>query len=300
MSHGPESTGPRVGCDHVSELLEAYALGALEASDAVRVQQHIEGCAECRDVVKEYERLLAVLPEALALASPLGLPSSLKERVLQPLQEHAPDPSGVDVVSGAGTGFQAPPRMRRLPPNGLSQCAGRGMRIQRRVRWLRIRAAIAVAAALALAVVLGLTVQLQSALTHERDQRLELARRLGQEELVLDVIDSNKTLKALLRPQAEGSSAYGKLYTRPDLPDVVLMAARLPMPPAGRVYRLWVDDQGHTFLAGTLSVNKDGFGLLVFRANRAGPLYDSCRLILQPPDSDSPAGDAVLVWQSGG
>jgi hypothetical protein len=46
-----------------------------------------------------------------------------------------------------------------------------------------------------------------------------------------------------------------------------------------------------------MKVNEQGFGLLVFDADRNGPVYDSAQLTLQPIGSSAPAGSPILAWK---
>jgi hypothetical protein len=58
------------------------------------------------------------------------------------------------------------------------------------------------------------------------------------------------------------------------------MAARLPAPPAGQTYYVWLTQAGEPRLVGELGLNQ-GFGALIFDADRAGPVYEVrqlCRL----------------------
>jgi len=121
---------------------------------------------------------------------------------------------------------------------------------------------------------------------------------VDKQEVVLEVVDSAKTLKVLLRPPKSGSRSYGKLYTRPDLPHVVVMAARLPQPPPEQSYHLWLTSQGQTQLAGIVAVNKGGFGLLVFDEDHDGPVYEAARLTLQTEGASAPSGDPILLWEA--
>jgi hypothetical protein len=160
-----------------------------------------------------------------------------------------------------------------------------------------------VAAALLLAAAaLGRSAELDVALAQERALRTGYASLVDQQEVVLDVVDSRQTVKRLLQPpdgtRDPATAPYGKLYTRPDLPQVVAMAARLPPPPAGRAYHLWVTQQGQTRLAGVLRTNAEGFGLLVFTAETPGPAYDAALITLEPAGAAPavPAGAPVLRW----
>jgi len=120
-------------------------------------------------------------------------------------------------------------------------------------------------------------------------------------EWVLEVVDARNTVKRNLAPPDGGAGTgapYGKLYTRPDLSDVVAMAGRLPPPPAGQAYHLWLTQPGQSGpqLGGVLAFNQ-GFGLLVFDTAKPGPTYEAAWVTLQPPGSAAPTGPTVLRWQ---
>lgn len=248
-------------CGHTRGLLEAYALDTLEPGERAEIERHLERCPECRELAAELESLAHRLPGALATASTVSPPSALREQVL------------------AAVDAQRPGRARRPWP-------------------LRRRTLLVALAAALPALVLGWAAGFQQASARESERRDELARLLGVEELVFEVVDSRETEKAFLRTaRGEGPFArsYGKLYTRRDLRDVVAFAARLPEAPEGRAYHLWLTVGGRTRLAGVLTV-RDGFGLVVFKAGRPGPRYDSALLTLQETEADAPAGTRVLSW----
>jgi hypothetical protein len=253
-------------CEQIRELLEAYALGALEEEEQGVVERHLSACPECRAVAAELREAAHALPLALAAASPVRLPSSLKGRVLQA------------VAGDGGTASKTGAR-----------------------RFWRPRVAIALAT---LAVVGGFSAwnaHLSSALSQERSMRERLAQLVGRQETVLDIVDSPRARRAVLRPPAGADSrAYGKVFTTPDLRDVVAMAARLDEPPAGETYRLWLTEAGRTRSPGRFAVNAQGFALLVFKAERPGPAFDEARVVLQRNDANKPAGTTVLVWRSAG
>jgi hypothetical protein len=246
----------------IQELLEAYVLGALEASEREKVERHLQNCADCQGLVNEYAEITSRFPHALARASQLSLPPEIKTRLLQAL---ATNPSS--------------PRTTLIP-----------------FRWRPRLVTWGLGVLLALSLAWGF--QLKVALAQERALRSEFANLVDQQETVLDVIDSNKTTKEFLRATSSDSNSYGKLFTRSDLPDVVAMAGRLPVPPEGQAYHLWVTQDRKTYLAGMMKVNDKGFGLLIFTADRLGPVYEAAQLILQPVDSTSPAGNPIIAWQA--
>jgi hypothetical protein len=246
--------------DPVQELLEAYVLNTLDATERARVEQHLPNCDDCQRLVSEYAEVASKLPQALATASGLSLPPEIKTRLLQNL---------VAERSSA--------RARSIP-----------------FRWRPRRVTWGLAILLALSLAWGF--QLNVALAQERALRSEFADLVDQQEIVLEVIDSSNTTKAFLRATASDSKSYGKLFTRSDFMDVVAMAGRLPVPPAGQAYHFWVTQEGRAYLAGIMKVNEKGFGLLVFTADQPGPVYEAAQLILQPMGSISPTGVPTISW----
>src|SRR5918996_4357070 len=218
--------------DPIRELLEAYVLGTLDPTERTRVELHLQTCADCQRLVSEYAEVASKLPQALATASQLSMPPEIKSRVFETLAaERASTPTRQIL-------FKWRPRL------------------------------VTLSLAILLAFSLAWGFRLNVALAQERALRIEFANLADQREIVLEVIDSSKTTKAFLRATASDSSSYGKLFTRSDMPDVVAMAGRLPVPPAGQAYHLWVTEDGKTYLAGVMKVDENGFGLLVFTADQ--------------------------------
>jgi anti-sigma factor RsiW len=279
--------------DPIREQLEAYALGALDPAAAAQVREHLVSCLACRGRLAELERAAASLSEALIALGPLP-PPELKQQLLAAIGDETPRESrderlrqpasmlaGATTVTAGHKPPATPPHPWRPRPNFITI------------------ARLAAAAVLILA--LGWSVRLAVALEEQRAISAEFAALVSQQEIVLEVVDSDATIRRVLRttdPGAcePGTCSYGKLFTRTDMRHVVAMAARLPESPEGQSYRLWLTTAGSTEPAGTLNVDVKGFGLLVFDADEDGPTYDRAELILQPDQSVSPDGDVVLRW----
>ena len=222
--------------ERISELLEAHSLRALEPGEARRVERHVRDCVDCRRRLQEYEAAAAELPAALSRSSPLRLHPSLKERV-----------------------------MRHVDAPARRWLAGAA-------RWR----ALALAACLLLAASVFWNWEQARELAHERQVRIELVGKISHDQgIVFDVVDSPVTSKHVLRsPTDSGPAApYGKIFSRSDSADVVAMVNRLARPPDGSAYTLWVEDRGVVTEAGTFALDQDGFGYVVFRAPRIGPVY---------------------------
>jgi hypothetical protein len=225
--------------------------------------------------------MASVLPEALAAVSPVQLPAALKLRLLQALE------SGSEQAAAAGQDGPRTDGHRRTNGN-LSPARSPGAR--------RLHLAL-IAASVLLILSIAWSIRLNAVLAQERALRAEFAELVDQQEVVLEVIDSNQTERRVLRSVDPDGRAYGKLFTRTDMPHVVAMAARLDPPPPGEGYHLWVTAAGETKLAGVFNVNNEGFGLLLFDDDQNGPIYDAAEVTLQPVGTRTPLGPATLRWR---
>jgi hypothetical protein len=260
-------------CREVLANLELYAVGALDARESAEVDDHLRHCAACRTLGTELRQTADRLPLAVAAASRKRPPPNLKDRVLEAIATPA-------AASGRAA---APPAFGPLP------------RVFRAFRWRGRYSALLAAITLAiLAIAWG--VWQSVALAHEQVLRAEFANVVSQEQVVLDVVDSTATTKVRLAPAQAGSSAYGKMYVRRDLPYVVVMAAKLPPPGAGEVYSLWLTNKQSTIRVGNLTVNGQGFGVLVYQAGQNGPSYDAAKVVLQSADATDPSGTVAIAW----
>jgi hypothetical protein len=265
-------------CEQIRELLEAYALDALEPDERVEVERHMATCPECREHAAALAETVARFPAALANASPAAPPDDLRERLLaavaaQAVLSHREAPA---VSTGDTTALVDP-----------------GPRLHRPLRLLGYAVP-----ALLLVFSLAWGFRLAAALERERDLREEYVDLVddvvGQQELVFEVIGFDDTVRQFLSAQQEGSTSYGKVFTRPGMPFVVVMAGRLPPAPAGETFHVWVTADGKTTLLGELTMDDAGFGLLVVTVEQPGPVYETAFVTLQPPGGASPAGVEIL------
>ncbi|MFZ4657139.1 MAG: anti-sigma factor domain-containing protein [Caldilineaceae bacterium] len=272
------------------ELLEEYALGLLTPEQQQQVAAHLAGCPDCRAIAQEYADQLATLPEALAAVSPHQLPTALKARLLQRLETGAAN--GLDNSLLRPLFPDSTPIKPTLPPAVACPAPDLHLGI-RRLRW-----ALAVATIL-LVFTLAWSIRWNVALTRERALRTEFVELVRhQHELVLEIVDSGKTTRRVLRSTSESSNAYGKVFTRSDMAYVVAMATRLPQPPPGQAYHLWLVRGDQTELAGMMKINQEGFALVIYEADQHDPIYDRAYVTLQPQGSATPEGAPVIAWQA--
>src|SRR5688572_10428861 len=134
-------------CNRVEELLEAYTLGALDEAERLAVEQHLVGCADCRRLADALANAAALLPLALAAASPTSPPHGLRDRVL-----------GAVAMPPAANGAQAVVASTRVDAAEDAARPSRG--VSRLPAWRRVRGLAAVAAAALLVLTLAWGVRL--------------------------------------------------------------------------------------------------------------------------------------------
>jgi len=259
-------------CLQIQDMLEAYSVEALNPDEMAAVEAHLTGCEDCRALATEFQETAALLPLGLRAAAGDELPTSLKERVLASISTDASETVRLD----------RPRPVRRF------SLAGRP----------RVPTIAAAAALILLAISVGWGLRQTAALAKERSMRTELAELVGQQQIIFDVVDSNRTSKAFLRAITPGATAYGKVYTRADLSTVVVFVAQMPKLEEGLVDHLWLTEKGETRLAGTLTLDDHGFGALVFEAGEAGPLYDSVQVVMEPEGTSRPTGTPIVRWDA--
>jgi hypothetical protein len=78
--------------EHVLDDLEAYALGALDQTDAERVAQHLAVCASCRADAASLAEVVGTLPETVTPRDPRP---SLRDRILAAARTDARAPARI-------------------------------------------------------------------------------------------------------------------------------------------------------------------------------------------------------------
>jgi hypothetical protein len=179
-----------------------------------------------------------------------------------------------------------------VPPSDVA-----AQRIRRKIRWraARSRVATIVAAAAAVLLVVAAAWIWRSERT-KADERERSERLITEQEIIFEVVDAAERQRIVLRPTSADADWYGKVFTRPDLPFVVVMAGRLPEAPNGLSYHTWLTlDDGATVLAGRLEPNDRGFAPLVYTAENDGPVVTEAMVTAERDGATRPSGPPVLT-----
>jgi len=220
----------------VSAMLGEYALGHLSGDERRDVDAHLEACEACRTGLREYTLLMDAIART---PEPVAPRAALRQRVLDGLAPIAPP---------ARIGGRVPADARRA----------------RAGQW-----SLAAAAALVLGV--GATLLVTRATARRTDAELratmvELEQRLdgyaSQTDLALSILTAGDMRPIALAGQEDASGSAARAYWSPTR-GLLVVADRLPLPPPGRIYQVWVITQGVPASAGLLGSQGTGRGMLI-------------------------------------
>jgi anti-sigma factor RsiW len=229
--------------DEAGDLLGAYALDAVEASEASAIREHVAACPRCAEEVAEHQQTIALLANTGG-DSPAHVWDLISSRIEGPPRvgpRHMGEPRGRRQSQA--------PRGRKRPGAHVPRRPGAG--VPRRW-WTAAAAATAVAAAVVIAV-LGV----QVAHLDRKVSRLSSAAN-GQglsaavQSALLDPAGRRITLAAAGAAARAGEPA--RLAEIVILPAgaAYLLDSRLPVLAAGRTYQLWGVNGGKAISLGLL------------------------------------------------
>lgn len=232
----------------IREQLTDYALGELPAATRERVVAHLAVCPACASEARE---LTATLHSIALAETAVELPAHLKGRVL------------------AALAIESTPKSRRIvvpmaarPPAGRPHAA-----------WL----ALAATAVLILGGMLVLSQQRAARLSDEIRRVDEDTARLaseaatvaGQADLVVGILTAADMRRIDLQGFDTSRDATARAFWSA-AKGLLIVADRLPAPPVGRTYQVWLIGAGGPVSAGLID-GRAGRGMLIVRPPAGAP-----------------------------
>jgi anti-sigma-K factor RskA len=229
--------------DEIRELLTDYVLGDLPSSESAAVHRHLDECAACAAEARDLASAFEAIGQSI---EPIAPPAHVRGRVLDRLAREA---------QGRSHALAAAVRPARRAPRG-------------RPVWLA-------AAALALLVLAGLL-----ALAQQRVGRLDdalraaesdVARLTGdaaavaeQADLAVTILTATDMRRIDLQGFEASRAATARAYWSATK-GLLIVADRLPPPPPGRTYQVWLIGGGATgpVSAGLIDTRNSGRGMLI-------------------------------------
>lgn len=232
--------------DEIRELLTDYVLADLPPGEQASVRAHLDGCADCAAEARE---LAAVFQSVGHSVEPVAPPAHVKGRLLDRLARgHAAGP----IVDTPG------PSARPAP----------GWHPAWHPAWLATAALALLALAGLLAVAQQRAARLDDALRAAENDvaRLtgEAAAVAGQADLAVAILTATDMRRIDLQGFEVSRDATARAYWSATK-GLLIVADRLPSPPPGRTYQVWLIGGGGTgpVSAGLIDTHDGGRGMLI-------------------------------------
>ncbi len=207
--------------DEIRESLPAYALGGLEPEETRAVEEHLRGCDSCRSELASYEPALHALDLSAPEASP---PEGARERLLARAEPMRASTEEEESEGQTEAPRQIPRRQSRLP-------------------WMLA------AASLLLAVLLGGGILQQSR---------QVAEQQATINSVVDLMERpDLEVRDLPTPETQ---VRARVYEAREGDVGMIVFDRLPGPPEGREYQLWMGTGGERQDEGTFALTNEKRG----------------------------------------
>ncbi len=215
-------------CDHMADLIADDALGLLQPAEGARLRRHIEaGCPGCAAELASLRETVAFLPGAQQAAEPSP---EVRARLLETIRNEA-----------ARDRHAAQPEVRIEP----TRTGG---------AWWRMAAAALLGAALAGGVASALVLRQEKTIASYRDMVETLDAQIYRQEEALaslerQIRDATASIQMVSAPgisvvdragKGTLASASARVFWDPLQGTWLLYGAKLPPPPAGRTYQLWL------------------------------------------------------------
>ena len=214
----------------VSARLDEYALGQLSAAERREVEAHARECPACASEIGELTQIMQGLARAPV---PVVPPPHLRARLLD--------------------GFARESRAAAAPRPTTRY-------------WLAAAAALVILLGGTLFVAFDRNRRGEADLARAREEAAELRARLdefaGQTDLALSILTASDMRRIELAGAAAWSESAVRAYWSPTR-GLLVVADRLPLPPPGRIYQVWMIGGSTPVSAGLLGSRTTGRGMLI-------------------------------------
>ncbi|MDQ3326897.1 MAG: anti-sigma factor [Chloroflexota bacterium] len=247
--------------DVLRENIPAYILGVLDLGEEAALRRHLANCPACAEEITAY----AAIPDALNVAVPTAtLPSGFNTRLLE----------------------RAVP-IRALPDPAVPAVRPRDRSHPARLPWTVAAACLVLALALG-----GWNWQLNTALDQ---QEQELAQRRSTVAGVVDLLGRPGVIVRDAGVSEDGTRTRLYLAREGDLAMVVF--DKMPPPPQGRVYQLWLGGEGETESVATFTPNASGHWFRLLNPAGGVRAYETVGVSLEPEGGSQKPTTRWAIWE---
>lgn len=247
---------------HVDELIDLYALGALEPGEQAAVDEHLDDCPRCRAQLEEAKQLVLLFAWTPDQHDP---PPALRGKVIQRIA-HLQRLQGTAPRSWWER--LALPQWLRSPRLGL-QLSGALMLVAALLGW-----------------------RLSALQTEVASLRTQLAE---QQTLVAVLYEPDAQIIPLAAAD-NPSVTHGYLLFDPEQQQAVIKSTALAALPQDKTYQLWLIDGNQPESVGLLKTSPDGQGTAEVVAQRPLSQYQAFGISIEPAGgSAQPTTTPIVV-----
>lgn len=260
--------------DLLNSRLSDYVFGWVSADERRTIEEHVRGCAECQRELAELELVMQRLAQ---VPEPVTPPAALKGKVLDRLARERQGTTRTAVVT---------PIARPKPVW--------------RTAWLAAAAALILVLAGALAVSIARQRETAALLAQRSgdidEMRDRLASYASQTDVALSILTASDMRRIELANKPGSPIGAGRAYWSPTR-GLLIAADRLPTPPPGRIYQVWIISGTSPISAGLLGNPAGGRGMLIVQPpTGAGTGPVTIAVTDEPPGGlPAPSGNMHLV-----
>ena len=264
---------------HPLELLEAYALDALDEEETFQVEAHLLWCGPCS---REAARLHETVAPLELLAERTAPPMDLQARLMQALESSR---SPVSATAGGSRPNIWMPAARFLLPVAAMVMVGLltaavvlNVRLADRTQGLeRVNSTLAA----------------QVAITMSENQLME--DRLNQLQVTSYWLANPANQPLALKPTNSGESSRGVLLLAKDGSGAMILVAGMKDRSPTSTYQVWLMRQGDRVLVGRVKVDERGWGTAAFWPKESLFRFDKIELVSETvPGAVSTPAEMVL------
>ncbi len=262
--------------EHIEvEDLAMYALLLLSEEDASVIREHLEGCAEGREELKQVREDLATY--ALAV-EPVAVPEGASERFLTSLNGEQETSSSITVRAPLST-YAAGPVPVEPVPLGKKQRRTSAVRVLSWTGWAAAAAAVVVA--------VGLKQDrdaLRSALATQSQQTARLQANEERARHILSTLTDPAAVRVNLTVPKAATTPTAKATYEQTSGTLLLLASNLAPLQAQKVYELWIipADGSKPVAAGTFRPDAHGNGSLLVPSLRGAVAAKAFGITVEP------------------
>ena len=287
--------------NHPEEMLEAYALDALDEDEAAQVESHLEFCDQCRQIYFLLQQVAARLGQAVAQSSP---PVSLLPQVMQVLPPQGMLPSVTDLPRPVSDRRFNPAKL--LLPLAAALLLGlfsvsMVMNLQASGRMDQLEeASTAVAVKLDQTLAETKRMEMETAGVMERLNQLspdssDLVNTVQQIRAASFLMAHPDTQPMILEPPSGIGDSNGVLLVGEGGSRAVLMITDMDQALHRQPYDVWLVRDGRRVPVGQVSVDSTGWGSMMLVPPEPVFQFEWVNLTMKDTSGRSPATETMVL-----